>query len=123
MEETLVLLNNLVYLVQNVKQYLKIHQVQVFCRLVECLISGIVLQKEGIDYQDQSTILKNSREINPNEKTPANFELKDIPKEMSSLLKKQCGFVDDFIATKLRGCSIRNCSTSEWDRELCVSDL
>jgi hypothetical protein len=117
-EESLVLINNLVYLVQNMKQHLKIDQVQVLCRLVECLTTVIVLQTKGIDIQDKSEEL--ATEINPDKEISTTFDAKDIPEEMSSLLKKQCGFVDAFVSSKIHG-SIQSCSNSEWDKELFVS--
>ena len=97
LQETLVLLDNLMYLVYDVKQHLKLGQVEVLCRLVECSISTIVLQKKGIDLQDDPAALQH--EIDPNLFTP--IQLTEIPEEMSSLLRKQCLYVDGFIDMRL----------------------
>ena len=120
LQETLVLLNNLVYLVQTEKQNLKLNQVEVLCRLVECLITAIVLQKKGIDLQDESAALGNENDRNDNLST--SFKLKDIPKEMSSLLKEQRGFVHNFMLDKLP-LGLENITFTDWDRELLVSVL
>ena len=101
-------------LVQNVKQHLKINQVQVLCRLVECLITVIVLQKKGIDLQDKSVV---ENENNP--KNSSSFKLEEIPGKMSHLLRKQRGLVDNFIDTKLTA-TIKN---TNWDQVLCVSNF
>ena len=119
LQETLVLLNNLVLLVQNVKQHLELNQVEILCRLVECLITTIVLQKKGIDFPDEPVVLEheNDRDVH----LSTSFQLTDIPKEMASFLKTQSGFVDDFLGKKLPG-SLTYCKETEWDRELQVSN-
>ena len=110
------LLNNLVYLVQNVKQHLKLNQVELLCRLVECLITAIVLQKQGIDLDDEPGNEKNF------DKTHSSFQLQEIPKEMFSLLKKQLGFVEDFIQDRLSVHLNDYRNVTEWDQELQVSN-
>ena len=112
--ETMVLLNNLVVLVENVKQHLKLNQVHVLCHLVECLISGIVLQKKGIDLQDESETENKSHDgiSTPFEST------NDIPKEMLALFKKQSGLVDNFINGKLY--YLEYSAVAEWHKELQV---
>ena len=117
LEDTLVLLNNLVELVRIVKQHLKINQVQVLCRLVECLITVIVLQKKEIDVQDKSVV---ENENSQDEENLTSFTLKEIPNEMSGLLRKQRDFVDDFINKKVIA-SMKN--TSKWDQEFLVSNF
>lgn len=116
-QETLVLLNNLVYLVKDVKQHLKLYQVEVLCRLVECLITIIVLQKKGIDNEDESG---NENESDENLSTP--FQLADIPNEVSSLFEKQCEFVENFVNTKLPS-FLENSDVTDWKRELQVSTV
>ncbi len=106
------------FLVQTVKQHLKLNQVEVLCRLVECLITAIVLQKKGIDLQDESAALGNENDRNDNLST--SFKLKDIPKEMSSLLKDQSGFVHKFMSDRLLW--LEKITFEEWDQELQVSN-
>ena len=119
LQETLVLLHNLVSLVQNVKQHLKLNQVEILCRLVECLITTIVLQKKGIDFPDEPVVLEHEHDREVHLST--SFQLTDIPKEMASFLKKQSGFVDDFLGRRLPG-NLTNCKDTEWNQELQVSN-
>ena len=114
LQETLVLLKNLVYLVMDVKQHLKLNQVEVLCRLVECLITIIVLQKKGIDLEDE---FANENGSDENLSTP--LQLADIPNEMSSLFEKQCEFVENFINTKLSS-FLENSDVTDWNQELQV---
>jgi hypothetical protein len=104
-----------------VKQHLKINQVEVLCRLVECLITVVVLQKKGIDVQDKSAMLANESSREENGITP--FEFDDIPKKMSSLLQKQRDYVDGFIDVQFRRINVEKCITSQWEQELCVSNF
>ncbi len=78
--ETLVLLTNFLRLVQNVKQHLKLNQVEVLCCLVECLISAIVIQKKGIDLQSEC-------ENDPDENLSTPYQLTDIP-EMAKTFQR-----------------------------------
>ena len=114
--ETMILLNNFAVLVENVKQHLKLNQVHVLCHLVECLITGIVLQKKGIDLQDESETESKSHDgiYTPFEST------NDIPKEMLALLKKQSGLVDNFITRKLN--NLEYSAVAEWHKELQVGN-
>ncbi|CAB4038281.1 Hypothetical predicted protein, partial [Paramuricea clavata] len=115
LRETLVLLNNLVLLVQNVKQHLRLNQVKILCRLVECLITTIVLQKKGIDLQDEPSVLENENDRDKNLST--SFQLTDIPKEMSSHLQSQKAFVEGFIDARL-SLGLEYSKDTEWDQEL-----
>ena len=115
-QETMVLLNNFVVLVENVKQHLKINEVDVLCHLVECLITGIVLQMKGIGLQDES-----GNENSSHDCISMPFEsLDDIPKEMSSLHKKQSESVDKFLNINLRS-YLEYSTDMEWHQELLVS--
>jgi hypothetical protein len=107
-----------VLLVQNVKQHLKLNQVKVLCRLVECLITTIVLQKKGIDFPDEPVVLEHEHDRDAHLST--SFQLTDIPKEMASHWKKQSGFVDDFLGKRLP-INLTYCNGTEWDQELQVS--
>ena len=103
-------------LVENVKQNLKLNQVDILCHLVECLITGIVLQMKGIGFQDES---RNGNSSHDSISMP--FEsLDDIPKEMSSLRKKQSELVDKFLTQNLRY-FLKDSSKNEWHVELQVS--
>ena len=108
----MVLLNNLVRLVGNVTHNLKLSQVEVLCRLVECLITAIDLQKKGIDIEHKSAVLKHENEPDENLSTP--YQLTDIP-EMSPLFNEQLELVEKFMNAKLSK------SYAEWNLELQVS--
>lgn len=112
----MVLLDNFVVLVENVKQHLKLNEVHVLCHLVECLIAGIVLQKNGIDLQDES-----ETENRPHDSISTPFEsTNDIPKEMLTLLKKQNGLVDNFMNTRLS--YLEYSTVADWHKELQVGN-
>jgi hypothetical protein len=119
LQKTLVLLNNFVQLVEIVKQHLKLNQVEILCRLVECLITTIVLQKKGIDLQDEPTVVEN--ENDPDENLSTSLQMTDIPREMSSLLNKQYGFVGRFIDARFSA-HLENIRPADWDQELQVSN-
>ncbi|CAB4044068.1 Hypothetical predicted protein, partial [Paramuricea clavata] len=110
--ETLVLLNNLVYLVENVKQHLKLSDVEVLCRLFECLITAMVLQKNGIDLQEESAV----EDPDKNLSTP--FQLKDIPDKMLSIVQKQFRLVEGFIDTRLAVRPVEYNNVTTWNQEL-----
>jgi hypothetical protein len=110
----LVLLNNLVRLVGNVTHNLKLSQVEVLCRLVECLITAIDLQKKGIDIEHKSAVLKHENEPDENLSTP--YQLTDIP-EMSPLFNEQLELVEKFMNAKV----LCRMSYAEWNLELQVS--
>ena len=100
------------------KQHLKLNQVDVFCHLVECSITGIVLQKKGIDLQDES-----ENRNGPEDSISMPFESTDgIPKEMLLSLKKQSGLVDNFINRKLYSLYLERSTDAEWFKELQVSN-
>jgi hypothetical protein len=120
LRETLVLLNNLVLLVQNVKQHLRLNQVKILCRLVECLITTIVLQKKGIDLQDEPTVLEN--ENDPDKNLSTSFQLTDISKEMSSHLQAQKAFVEGFMHDATLSLGLEYSKDAEWNQELQVSN-
>ena len=115
MPETLVLLNNLKYLVYNLKSYLKLDGVEILCRLVECSITVIILQKSGSYLQDEF------EQDHSEEKPPVYFQLTDIPDKVLSLYKDLYGHVTAFVETKLPVRSLEYCNNHEWDKELQVS--
>jgi hypothetical protein len=117
--ETLILLNSLVRLAVNLKHYLELSQIEVLCRLVECLITAIDLQKRGIDLENDS--VASERESDPDENLSTPYQLTDIP-EMSSFFKEQVASVGDFVNMKLSAVYIENCRASEWNQELRVSE-
>ena len=100
----MVLLNNLVLLAEILKHYLKLNQVEVLCHLMECLITAIVLQKKGIDIEDES----GDEDC-----------LDDLPEEMSSVLKKLSGCVTGFIEVKLFR-PLEGITDTGWHKELQV---
>ena len=112
----MVLLNNFVVLVENVKQHLRLGEVDVLCHLVECLITGIVLQKKGIDLQDKSENRNGADDSisEPWESTD------DFPKEMISLHEKQSAKVDYFLKMKLK--NLEYSRDAEWHQELQVNN-
>ena len=112
----MVLLNNFVFLVENVKQYLKLNEVDVLCHLVECLTTVIVLQMKGIDFQDGS---RNENSSHDSISMPFQ-SVDDIPKEMSFLRNKQHELVDKFLTKNLRY-FLKDSSDVEWQEELQVS--
>ena len=120
MKETLVFIENLVYLVFDVKQHLKLNQVKVFCRLVECLVTAVVHQMKAVDLEEEASATGN--ENDPKKTISTSFELRDIPKEMSSLFKRQVEIVDKFIQDRLP-VSIEYCGISQWDQELQVRNI
>ena len=112
----MVLLKNFVFLVENVKQHLKLNQVDVLCHLVECLLTGIVLQKKGIDLQDESENRNGADES----VTELSESTDDFPKEMITLQEKQSEKVDYFIRANLK--ILEYSSDAEWRQELQVSN-
>ena len=112
----MVLLKNFVFLVENVKQHLKLNQVDVLCHLVECLLTGIVLQKKGIDLQDESENRNGADES----VTELSESTDDFPKEMITLQEKQSEKVDYFIRANLK--ILKYSSDAEWRQELQVSN-
>ena len=87
-------------LVQNVEQHLHLYQVHLLCRLTECLVTTIVLQKKGIDIEEESAALGNDNE--PDDNLSTYFQLSDIPKEMLFYLETHRKLVDDFIDIRLQ---------------------
>ena len=110
----MVLLDNLVFLVQNIRQHLKFNEIGVLCRLVECLTTTIVLQKKGIDYEDEP-----NAQPDPSEKLSISCKLADIPSKMLYHFNEQCGYVEYFIRSNLRELEYSN--DRAWDEELQVS--
>ena len=96
------------------KQHLKLNQVRVLCRLVECLTTTIVLHKKGIDFENES-----DSQADSSEKLSVCWKLADIPPKMLMHFNVQCGSVEDFIKGKLR--DLEYSSETEWDEELQVS--
>ncbi|CAB4041147.1 Hypothetical predicted protein, partial [Paramuricea clavata] len=113
--ETLILLNNLVRVVGNVKQHLQLSQVEVLCRLVECLVTAIDLQKKGIDLDNKSALLEHENDPDENLSTP--YQLTDIPK-MLEFYKEQYALVYNFMNAKLSTIYLENCRDNEWNEEL-----
>ena len=119
LQETTVLLDSLLHLAKNVKQHLKLNQVELVCRLVECLVTVIVLHKKGTDLQEESTVLKN--ESSSDRSLSTSFKLEDVSNEMSLFWKKQFQLVEDFMVSKL-SYSLEYTKFNEWCLELQVSN-
>ncbi|CAB4005504.1 Hypothetical predicted protein, partial [Paramuricea clavata] len=113
--ETLILLNSLVRLAVNLTHYLELSQVEVLCRLVECLVTAIDLQKRGIDLENDSVVSERENDSDENLSTP--YQLTDISK-MSSFFNEQFAAVDDFMNKKLSAVYLEYCRASEWNQEL-----
>ncbi len=111
--ETLVLLDTLVRLAENIKQHLEFSQVEVLCRLVECLITAIDHQQKGIDLENKFAALEH--ENNPDEKLSTPYKWTDIP-EMLPFFNKQLALVESFMKAKL------SYYIAEWNLELQVSN-
>ena len=105
----MVLLDTLVRLAENIKQYLELSQVEVLCRLVECLITAIDVQKKGID------LVALEHGNNPDEKLSTPYKWTDIP-AMLPFFKKQLAFVESFMKARL------SYNIAEWNLELQVSN-
>ena len=102
--ETMVLLNNLVFLAQILKNYLELNQIEVLCHLMECSITAIVPQKRGIDIQEESGNVD---------------DLDDLPEEMSSVIKRLSDSVASFVECKLSQ-SLENSTEARWHKEVQV---
>lgn len=112
-QETLVLLENFVVIMKNLKQYLKFNGVALLCRLAECSITLISLQMKGMHIPDGSE----------ESAFPEPFALTDIPEKMSSLWKEQCEFVYKFLDDKLSGMVKQGSGDcAKWGKELQVSN-
>ena len=98
----MVLLNNFVLLVDNLKQHVKLDQMDIICHVVECSITVSVLQKKGIHLQDKSG----------NEDDRG-----DISEEISSVFERLSESVANVIKWKPR---YRDKDT-RWHQELQVS--
>ena len=61
--DTMVLLSNLVHLAYDVKQHLEFCEVEILCRLVECLTTAITQQQKGINLEDAVQHRKSSNEM------------------------------------------------------------
>ena len=81
----MVLLNNFEFLVENLKQHIKLDQVQLLCVVVECFINAVVLQQKGIEIQDEFGDEK---------------DLDDISVRMSSLFENLSRSLASFIERK-----------------------
>ena len=93
-QETSALLINLVHLVNDLRQHLEFHEIEVLCHLVECLTTTIMQQEKGMS----------SNESAFESSVDANFEsvkLTELPKEMLSHFEKLCQHVKTFIGVKL----------------------
>lgn len=83
----MVLLDNFVLLVENLKQHPELNQVEVICRVVECSITIVVLQRKANDRQDESA----------NED-----DLGDNPDEMSAVFERLSESVANYVKWKPR---------------------
>ena len=106
------------YLFEILKSYFKLGQIHVLCRIVECLVSAIVLQQKGIDFQDKSAAPENGN--NQNKKLLTSFQLEDIPEKMLSIFKKLCRLVDKYLDLQLPS-SLGYSRITPWNDELQVS--
>ena len=100
----MVLLDNLGFLAEILKCYLKLDQVEVLCHLMECLVTAIVRQIKGIAVEDES-----SNEV----------DLDNLPKEISTVFKKLDGCVAGFVEKKAFQ-SLEYSTDERWHRELQV---
>lgn len=98
----MVFLNNFVLLVENLK-HVKLDDIEVICNMVKCSVTVAVLQKKGIDLQDESG---------------NKDDLGNIPDEMSSVFEKLSESVANFIKWKYR---YEYKKDARWQQELQVS--
>ncbi len=106
-------------LVEIVKENLKFSELEIPCRLVECFITAAVLQKRGIDHQDETEVLESENDPEGNFST--SFQLLDIPEKILSLWNKQLRLVEDFVNMKLGVRPIQYTTAPSWIEELRVS--
>ena len=115
--ETFVLQDNLIRLVQNVKQNLNLSEVGVLCRLVECLVTTIVLHEKEIDLEGDTTDLLQEADIGEKLQITS-FQSQDIRKKMLNTLKDLRLILFDFITRRF--VSLGSCTAFEWEQELQV---
>ena len=112
MQETLVLLDTLVWHSTNINECLKVCEVEVLCRLMECLTTTIDIQMKGID-------LENDQDNNVSKP----YELNDIG-EMLPEFGKMFSNVDCLVEKKLSTVPrLEQCEATEWNQELEVSNI
>ena len=63
----MVLLDTLARLAENMKRHVKLNQVGIFCRVMECLITAIDLQKKGIDLENKFAALEHEKDPDENQ--------------------------------------------------------
>ena len=83
----MVLLDNFVLLVENLKHHLDLNQVEVICRAVECSITIVVLQRKANDLQDESA---------------HEDDLGNSPEEMSAVFESLSESVANYVGWKPR---------------------
>ena len=91
------------------KQNLTLNHVEILCRLAECLITAIDVQKKGMDLQSEY-------ETHPKDNRSLSYQLADIPKMSGfykELLREVEYFTDQKIYTSLK-------DASDWKQELQV---
>ena len=102
----MVLLNNFILLVDNLKEHVKLDQIEIICNLVECSVTVAALQKKEIHLQDESG----------NEDDRG-----DIPEELSSVFERLSESVANVIKWKPRY-RCENKKDAQWHQELQVSN-
>ncbi len=95
------------------KRHVKLNQVGIFCRVMECLITAIDLQKKGIDLENKFAALEHEKDPDENPSSP--YQWTDIP-EMLPFFKKQLALVESFMMSKLNSYHL-----VDWNLELQVS--
>ena len=114
LQETSILLDTFVSLCANIKPHLKLYQVEVLCRLMECLTITIDLQMKGIDLEKSMLEHENDHDKNLSKQ----YQLSDIGK-MLSFFEDVLSLVDDFMNKRLSAAFYER----SWDTELQVSNV
>ena len=112
MQETMVLLDTLVWHSANINQRLKLCDVEVLCHLMECLTTIIDSQIKGID-------LENDQDKNVSKP----YQLNHIG-EMLPEFEKMLSIVECFMEKKLSAVRrLEHCEATEWNQELQVGNI
>ena len=118
LQETLVILDALVRISVNLTHHLDLCAVEVFCRVMECLITAIHFQMKRIDFENKSAA---SKQNDPVKNLPKAYQSKGYT-EMESFFKELLSSVEKFVKEKLSEFD-RVRSATKWNEEFWVTVL
>ena len=121
LQETLVILDTLVRISVNLTHHLDLCAVEVFCHVMECLITAIDLQMKGIDFEKKaaSRRYKNDRLENLSKA----YQYENCFTEMESFFKELLSSVEKFVEEKVSEFDLVRRSATEWNEEFRVTVL